>query len=160
MCIRMMGRASAVLALAGSSAAFSPMMSIGEHGDMRRREVVKTVGAAVVAAPLLRSAPAAAKVDRGQDIPYNPTFKTNLAPKIKIYDHRGCKRAGNKVVRGIAGGQEYTGPMSNDENDEMFVGVSLIKVDVSPTEAASFLQQVISYQSKGIDGIYRGVGKK
>ena len=44
------------LALVGSAAAFSPMMSM----DMGRRQVVQAGAAAAVAAPLLRANPASA----------------------------------------------------------------------------------------------------
>merc|ERR1712216_90378 len=64
-------------------------------------EVVRSAAAAAVAAPLLRSNPAAAKMD-----------KSNKAPEIVIMDHRGCSRK--------AGG-EYTGGKSGDMNDEMCV---------------------------------------
>ena len=53
-------RSAAVLALAGSAAAFSPMMSM----DMGRREIVQAGAAAAVAAPLLKANPAAAKMDQ------------------------------------------------------------------------------------------------
>jgi len=135
----MIARTSAILALAGSAAAFSPMMSM----DMGRRQVVQTAGAAAIAAPLLRANPAEAA---------NPAMRTSQAPKIAIFDHRGCQRGGPN--------REYTGPASNDQDDEMCVGVSSVKVSVSDTEASKFLQQVISYQAKGIDGPYTGRGKK
>ena len=137
----MIGRATAVLALAGSAAAFSPMMSM----DMGRRQVVQTAGAAAVAAPLLRANSAEAAT-------YNPAMRSSQAPKIAIFDHRGCQRGGPN--------KEYRGEKSNDQDDEMCVGVSSIKVEVSQNEAAKFLQQVISYQAKGIDGEYTGKGKK
>jgi hypothetical protein len=92
----MIGRATAVLALAGSAAAFAPMMSM----DMGRRQVVQTAGAAAVAAPLLRANPASAGMDKSARAP------------------------------------------------------------VGESESSKFLQQVISYQAKGIDGPYTGVGKK
>ena len=135
----MIGRATAVLALAGSAVAFSPMMSM----DMGRRQVVQTAGAAAVAAPLLRANPAEAA---------NPAMRSSQAPKIAIFDHRGCQRGGPN--------KEYTGEKSGDQDDEMCVGVSSIKVSVADSEAAKFLQQVISYQAKGIDGDYTGKGKK
>ena len=130
----MLARAT-VLALVGSAAAFSPMMSM----DMGRRQVVQAGAAAAVAAPLLRANPASAGMD-----------KSAKAPAITIMDHRGCTAHSNK---------EYTGPAANDIEDEMCVVVRNPKVTVSEVEAGKFLQQVISYQAKGIDGPYTGVGK-
>ena len=52
-----MQRSALVLALAGTAAAFSPMMSM----DTGRRQVVQAGAAAAVAAPLLRANPAEAK---------------------------------------------------------------------------------------------------
>ena len=100
----MIGRTTVVLALAGSAAAFSPMMSM----ETGRRQVVQAAGAAAVAAPLLRANPAAAKMD-----------KSNTAPDILIMDHRGCSRK--------AGG-EYNGAKAGDMNDEMCVKVSMKKI--------------------------------
>jgi hypothetical protein len=53
-------RSFAVLALAGSAAAFSPMMSM----EIGRREIVQAGAAAAAAAPLLRANPASAKYDQ------------------------------------------------------------------------------------------------
>jgi len=133
--LTMLARAT-VLALVGSAAAFSPMMSM----DMGRRQVVQTAGAAAVAAPLLRANPASAGMD-----------KSAKAPAITILDHRGCTAHDNK---------EYRGEKSNDQDDEMCVVVRSNKVTVSEGEAGKFLQQVISYQAKGIDGPYTGIGKR
>ena len=69
----------AVLALAGSAAAFAPTMSLSAN----RRQVVQAGTAAAVAAPLLRSSPAgAASFD---NFP-------GRAPVITVLDHRGCSR--------------------------------------------------------------------
>jgi len=69
----------AVLALAGSAAAFAPTMSLSAN----RRQVVQGGAAAAVAAPLLRSSPAgAASFD---NFP-------GRAPVISVLDHRGCPR--------------------------------------------------------------------
>ena len=51
---------SVALALVGSAAAFSPMMSM----ETGRRQVVQAGAAAAVAAPLLKANPAAAKMDQ------------------------------------------------------------------------------------------------
>ena len=53
-------RTTVIVALAGSAAAFSPMMSM----ETGRRRIVQSGAAAVAAAPLLRSTPAAAKYDK------------------------------------------------------------------------------------------------
>jgi hypothetical protein len=131
----MIGRTTVVLALAGSAVAFSPMMSM----DMGRRQLVQTAGAAAVAAPLLRANPAAAKAPMDAQ-----------APKIQVFDHRGCQRGGPN--------KEYKGAPSGDSDDEMCVGVAMSKVSVSDVSASKFLAQVISYE-KGIDGDYLGNGK-
>ena len=131
----MIGRTVA-LALVGSAAAFSPMMSM----DMGRRQVVQAAGTAAVAAPMLRANPASAGMD-----------KSARAPSITVLDHRGCTAHDNT---------EYTGAKANSEDDEMCVVVRNPKVAISQSEAAKFLQQVISYQAKGIDGSYTGVVKK
>ena len=107
-------RTVAVAALIASASAFSPMMSVG------RQEVVRSAAAAV-AAPLLRSNPAAAKMD-----------KSNKAPEIVIMDHRGCSRK--------AGG-EYTGAKAGDMNDEMCVKVSMSKVEGGSLNALSLLKK-------------------
>ena len=123
----MLSRSALVLALAGSTAAFSPMSM-----SLDRRTIVQ---AGAVVAPLLRpgaanaglsslsdgsktvggSAPAAkgGKGGKGMD-------KSGRAPDILIMDHRGCSRK--------AGG-EYKGAKSGDMNDEMCVKVSMVKVD-------------------------------
>lgn len=51
--IRMLGRSTAVLALAGSAAAFAPMMSM----DVNRRAVVQTGVAGAIAAVSMRPVP-------------------------------------------------------------------------------------------------------
>lgn len=131
----MIGRATAVFALAGSAVAFAPMMSM----DVSRRQAVQTAGAAAVAAPLLRANPASAGMD-----------KSAKAPVIAILDHRGCTAHKN---------QEYRGPASNDQDDEMCVVVRSNTIKVSQSDAAKFQQEFISFQAKGIDGLYTGVGK-
>ena len=42
-------------------------------------------------------------------------FQSGRAPVITIFDHRGCQRGGPNA--------EYTGPKSNDQDDEMCVKV-------------------------------------
>ena len=76
--------------------------------------------AAAVAAPLLRSNPAAAKMD-----------KSNKAPEIVIMDHRGCSRK--------AGG-EYTGAKANAMEDEQCVKVSMTKVQGGSLNALTTLK--------------------
>ena len=112
----MIGRTVA-LALVGSAAAFSPMMSM----ETGRRQVVQAGAAAAVAAPLLRGSPAEAKMD-----------KSGKAPTILIMDHRGCSRK--------AGG-EYTGAKAGDMNDEMCVKVSMSKVEGGSLNALSLLKK-------------------
>ena len=57
----MICRATAVVALAGTAVAFSPMMSI----ETSRRQVVQVGAAAAVAVPLLRANPAEAVMNDG-----------------------------------------------------------------------------------------------
>jgi len=74
------------------------------------------------------------------------------APVIAIFDHRGCARQPKPT--------EYRGERSNDQDDEMCVSVRSPVIQVGNGEASKFLQQVISYQAKGIDGAYYGKGKQ
>ena len=131
----MIGRTTVVLALAGSAAAFSPMMSM----DTGRRQVVQAGAAAAVAAPLLRSSPAeagsAAKGDFNARTPF-----------ITIMDHRGCQRGGDN--------KEYTGAKSNDQDDEMCVKVRFQKLPPKLDAGNSALNEFLSLKSKGIDGPY------
>ena len=80
-------RTSALLAFAGSAAAFSPMMSM----DAGRRQVVQAGSAAAIAAPLLRGDPAHADGTKlgTQDA------NTGKTPIITIFDHRGCTAHAN-----------------------------------------------------------------
>ena len=126
-------RSAAVLALAGSAAAFSPMMSM----ETGRRQVVQAGAAAAVAAPLLRGSPAEAKMD-----------KSGRAPVITILDHRGCNRGGPN--------KEYTGAKANSQDDEMCVKVQSVKIAASDARASAQLLEAISLKAKGIDGPYTG----
>ena len=121
------------LALVGSAAAFSPMMSM----ETGRRQVVQAGAAAAVAAPLLRANPAAAGMD-----------KSGRAPVITIFDHRGCNRGGPN--------KEYTGAKAGGKDDEMCVKVQSVKIAASEARAAAQLAESISFKSKGIDGPYTG----
>ena len=67
-----MQRSAIVLALAGSTAAFSPMMSM----DTGRRQVLQAGGAAAAVAPLLRANPAKAKLDKVLQVSEIRTFVT------------------------------------------------------------------------------------
>jgi hypothetical protein len=125
----MIGRTTAVLALAGAASAFSPMMSM----ETGRRQVVQAGAAAAVAAPLLKANPAAAKYDQ-----------SGRAPVIVIFDHRGCNRGGPNA--------EYTGPQSGDQDDEMCVKVSNPIIPTRSNQAFSQLRESISFTGKGIDG--------
>mmetsp|Transcript_38141 Transcript_38141/g.61493 ORF Transcript_38141/g.61493 Transcript_38141/m.61493 type:complete len:119 (+) Transcript_38141:44-400(+) len=100
----MIGRATAVLALAGSAVAFSPMMSM----ETGRRQIVQAGVAAAVAAPLLRANPAAAGMD-----------KSGRAPVITVFDHRGCTAHKNT---------DYTGPKANGMEDEQCIKVQSVKI--------------------------------
>ena len=126
-------RTVAFAALVASAAAFSPMMSM----ETGRRQVVQAGAAAAVAAPLLRSAPAEAKMD-----------KSGRAPVITIFDHRGCNRGGPN--------KEYTGAKANGKDDEMCVKVQSSKIAASEARAAAQLAEAISFKAKGIDGPYTG----
>ena len=98
-----MHRVAVVVALAGSAAAFSPMMSM----ETGRRQVVQGGAAAAIAAPLLRANPAEA---------VGSQFK-GKAPVITVFDHRGCQRGGPN--------KEYSGAPANSQDDEMCVKVQL-----------------------------------
>ena len=73
-CTTMLAR-SVALALVGSAAAFSPMMSM----ETGRRQVVQAGAAAAVAAPLLKANPAAAKLDQVNPHVIPPPCKTHGA---------------------------------------------------------------------------------
>jgi hypothetical protein len=133
----MLARATVLAALAGSAAAFSPMMSM----ETGRRQVVQAGAAAAVAAPLLRSAEANAVMNDG----VGARNKRAFAPIITIMDHRGCQAHANK---------EYFGAKSYDINDEMCVKVQSKTIPMNQAFAEKFLQEVITFKSKGIDGPY------
>merc|ERR1712216_781361 len=103
---------SVALALVGSAAAFSPMMSM----DLGRRSIVQAGAASAVAAPLLRPQEAQA----GLPVDALCAGKAcNSAPVITIFDHRGCKRGGPNA--------EYTGEAAGGADDEMCVKVQMGK---------------------------------
>jgi len=134
-----LSRCTVAFALAGSAAAFSPMMSM----DMGRRQIVQAGAAAAVAAPLLRSTPAsAARINTEEN-------GGGKAPIITIFDHRGCTAHAN---------QEYRGKFTFSSDDEMLVKVELKKIPRSEARAIAQLQESISLNQKGIDGSYSGVG--
>ena len=120
----MIGRVVAVVALAGSAAAFSPMMAM----ETGRRQVVQAGAAAAVAAPLLRANPAAAQYDR-----------SGRAPVITIFDHRGCQRGGPN--------KEYSGEKANSADDEMLVKVQSVVIRADASRAAKQLGESISFNS-------------
>nr|AHH29974.1 phycoerythrin alpha subunit [Chroomonas mesostigmatica] len=119
----MLAKACAVLALAGSAAAFAPTMSLSAN----RRDVIAGAGAAAVVAPLLRPEAAVAK------------DKYLRAPVITIFDARGCKEHANR---------EYDGPKSNDENDEMCVKVRMEKIAVADDVAKAIKLESLSELKK------------
>jgi hypothetical protein len=143
----MLSRCAAVVALAGSAAAFSPMMSM----DLGRREIVQAGAAAAAAAPLLRPTEAEARgnlgLQSGAVAASRFSRQTGYAPIITVFDHRGCTAHQNK---------EYRGPKSGDEDDEMLVKVKMDRIPISYTRAEAQLRESISYKAKGIDGDYTG----
>ena len=144
----MLTHTAAVLALAGSAAAFSPMMSM----DMGRREIVQAGAAAAATAPLLRPAEANAALtaQKGKFCAQGRNNGScNAAPIITIFDHRGCQRGGPN--------NEYRGKQSGDQDDEMLVKVELGKIVASESRAAAQLAESISLTAKGIDGDYHKV---
>ena len=120
----MLSRTAAVLALAGSAAAFSPMMSM----DMGRREIVKAGAAAAAVAPLLRPAEADATMNDG----VGARNKRAMAPVITTFDHRGCNRGGPN--------KEFFGIKANGIEDEMLVKVQSLKIPMRQDYAEKFLQ--------------------
>ena len=151
----MIARTAAVLALAGSAAAFSPMMSM----DTGRRAVVQAGAAAAIAAPLLRPSPAeaglsslstpgpvGAKSGGGGGGGGGGGKMPGTAPVITIFDHRGCQRGGPN--------KEYTGRKANGQDDEMCVKVQSLKIPISEGRAAAQLAESISFKAKGVDGEY------
>ena len=53
-------------------------------------------------------------------------------------------------------GTEYTGQRAGGQDDEMCVIVRNPEIKVSDESARKYLQEVISYQAKGIDGAFDG----
>ena len=143
----MIGRATAILAVAASAAGFSPMMSM----DLGRREIVQAGAAAAIAAPLLRPAEAEAKANLGMssgNAALSRGIQKGFAPIITIMDHRGCSRG--------QANREYQGKKSGDQDDEMLVKVKMDRIPVDYNRATAQLQESISYKAKGIDGPYTG----
>ena len=159
----MLSRSAALLALAGSAAAFAPMSM-----SLDRRSVVQTGAAGLaIAAPLLRPDAAVAGMDNMQT--YKGRFidsgsgssssapsggkgkgknMNGKAPVITILDHRGCNRGGPN--------KEYTGAKAGNQDDEMCVKVQSSVIPASEARAAAQLAEAISLKQKGIDGPYTG----
>jgi len=146
-------RSFAVLAMAGTAAAFSPMMSL----NVDRRSVV---AAGVIAMPLAANAGmdnmqtangrfidsgSGASASSGGKVGKNMNGK---APVITIFDHRGCNRGGPN--------KEYTGAKANNADDEMLVKVQSLVIAKSESRAIAQLQESISFKGKGEDGAYTG----
>nr|AHH29973.1 phycoerythrin alpha subunit [Chroomonas mesostigmatica] len=116
----MIAKTVAVLALAGSAAAYAPTMSLSAN----RRELVQGAAAAAVVAPMLRPTGASAKDAQLR------------APVVTIFDARGCKDHANK---------EYTGAKAgNAENDECCVKVQMTPIKVADDAAALVLKECLS----------------
>ena len=133
--VAMLSRTTAILALAGSAAAFSPMMSM----ETGRRQVVQAAGAAAAAAPLLR--PNVAEASN-----FRPGFP-GVAPVITIFDHRGCTSHSNDEYQGApaAKGKDAKGkPIPNDGEDEMCVKLKTQRIAPNENFAAAVLQETIS----------------
>ena len=67
------------------------------------------------------------------------SFQSGRAPVITILDHRGCVRGGPN--------KEYTGPKSNDQDDEMLVKVAnpIIPVRSAQATAQVLIRQFTCY---------------
>jgi len=147
----MFARSTILAAVAGSAAAFSPMMSM----EIDRRSIVQAGAAAALAAPLAANA----GMDNMQT--YKGRFIDSAggapsgggggsgkfpgkAPVITILDHRGCNRGGPN--------KEYTGPKANGQDDEMCVKVQSQVIPRSEARAAAQLLESIGLKEKGIDG--------
>ena len=127
----MIARTVAVLAMAGSAAAFAPTMSAGAT----RREAMAGAAAAAVAAPLLRPSSAeAAATGMG----------SNNAPVITIMDHRDCVNRPNKV----GPNKEYKGEYTGGEDDKMCIKLTMSKIAVSDNVAARILSETIGALKK------------
>ena len=122
----MLSRCTTILALAGSTAAFSPMMSM----ETGRREILQAGAALSLSAPLLRP-------DKANAAWSGPNFgsRHGTAPIITIFDHRGCQRGGEN--------KEYSGAKANGQEDEM-----MVKVAVGPVQkwdAGGFIAENIPF---------------
>ncbi|EKX43260.1 phycoerythrin alpha subunit 13 [Guillardia theta CCMP2712] len=119
-------RATVAAAVVASAAAFSPAPQMGLRGvamqaeSVSRREIVQAGAAAAAlftAAPVFaQPAPGIGYAQKKREVEMK---NKNFAPVITVFDHRGCAEHVNK---------EYTGPKSNDENDEMLVKVKQTKL--------------------------------
>jgi len=121
----MLAKLAFLVALIGHAAAFGSLsMAVGGMG---RREIINSGLAAASAAPILANFGAEAALD-----------KNSKAPIITVFDHRGCTRAP----------KEYTGPKSNNQNDEMCIKVESRKIDVSESSASKALEQMLGSLKK------------
>eukprot|EP00284_Hemiselmis_tepida_P008128 CAMPEP_0174923176 /NCGR_PEP_ID=MMETSP1355-20121228/6396_1 /TAXON_ID=464990 /ORGANISM="Hemiselmis tepida, Strain CCMP443" /LENGTH=131 /DNA_ID=CAMNT_0016168833 /DNA_START=37 /DNA_END=432 /DNA_ORIENTATION=+ len=118
----------ALLALAGSAAAFNaPMMS----GAATRRDALAGAAGAAVVAPLLRPSAANAELE-------GVAAGKNFAPVITVFDHRPCQRP-NK---------EYKGELTGTEDDKMLVMLKMQQIAVTDGTAQRVLQETIGLLPK------------
>jgi hypothetical protein len=124
----------------------------GLRMNMERRDMIKSAGAAAIAAPLVGSQ-AASAIEIGYAF-NNPNMGKGVMPAITIFDHRGCNRPA----------KEYTGKKSASPDDEMCIKVANKKPQVYPeytTLASNVLQELIGVTytkyERGADGLYNRV---
>ncbi len=121
----MLAKAAAVLAIAGSAAAYVPTtmpLRMSANGLM---------------APFQSAAPASAGLSSLSESSSSPSTggrggsgpTSAKAPVITVFDHRGCSRAP----------KEYTGKKTGDQDDEMMVKVQSVKIAADPTAADAVL---------------------
>ena len=111
--------------------------------SVERRDVVKTIGAGVAAAPFLAGAAANAESTVFPRVQTQSSFgviNDNMGkgamPVITVFDHRGCSRTP----------KEYVGDKSGDQDDEMCVKVQMKTPYTYPQytrQATALLNEII-----------------
>ncbi|EKX46372.1 phycoerythrin alpha subunit 3 [Guillardia theta CCMP2712] len=66
--------------------------------------------------------------------------KSNRAPVVTVFDHRGCQRGKRNT--------EYQGLPANSQDDEMLVKVAMQKVAINEAAATDLVQQLLGTLKK------------
>mmetsp|Transcript_92756 Transcript_92756/g.139162 ORF Transcript_92756/g.139162 Transcript_92756/m.139162 type:complete len:143 (+) Transcript_92756:32-460(+) len=142
----MLAKAAAVLAIAGSAAAYVPApMALRMSSTEGMMSPFKGANPANAALSSLGERDGVSSGGGGG----SGAFKAK-APVITIFDHRGCSRAP----------KEYKGKSAGGEDDEMMVKVQSVKIAAEPSTADAVLNEALNlmdgkfssqwFNSKGI----------